>query len=189
MKQRMKEEGHRIRLRILLDFLPEDVDRKELERLYFSPGIDANDKFVEYLESRLDDSQQDQELKIAMDEERQQIRLEELKEFNKITKREKKSAKFVTASTQTHSEAEKETKMDCEIQEKKKRDSCEDEKKESKDTPHEDLVIKVFDSKDKKGDRDEASPDDASSKFKLAAQPNPFAFNPALSGLSSTSLL
>lgn len=59
MKQRMKEEGHRIRLRILLDFLPEDVDRKELERLYFSPGIDANDKFVEYLESRLDDSQQD----------------------------------------------------------------------------------------------------------------------------------
>lgn len=52
----MKEEGHRIRLRILLDFLPEDVDRKELEKLYFSPGIDANDKFVEYLESKLDDS-------------------------------------------------------------------------------------------------------------------------------------
>ena len=59
MKQRMKEEGHRIRLRILLDFLPEDIDRKELERLYFSPGIDANDKFVEYLESRLEESQQD----------------------------------------------------------------------------------------------------------------------------------
>ena len=57
MKQRMKEEGHRIRLRILLDFLPEDVDRKELERLYFSPGIDANDRFVEYLESRLEESQ------------------------------------------------------------------------------------------------------------------------------------
>ena len=59
MKQRMKEEGHRIRLRILLDFLPEEVNRKEIERLYFSPGLNANDIFVQYLESKIDESMRD----------------------------------------------------------------------------------------------------------------------------------
>ena len=55
----MKEEGHRIRLRILLDFLPEEVNRKEIERLYFSPGLNANDIFVQYLEGKIDESMRD----------------------------------------------------------------------------------------------------------------------------------
>ena len=47
-----------------------------------------------------------------MDEERQQIRLEELKEFNKITKRDKKSAKFTAVSTQTEVVEINETKSE-----------------------------------------------------------------------------
>ena len=47
MKQRMKEEGARVRLRILLDFLPESVDRYETEKLYFCPGLKADDEFMQ----------------------------------------------------------------------------------------------------------------------------------------------
>ena len=101
MKQRMKEEGHRIRLRILLDFLPEEVNRKEIEKLYFSPGLNANDLFVQYLESKIDESMRDHSLKIAMDEERRQTRAEELKEFNEITKREKRLVRQTSIQTQT----------------------------------------------------------------------------------------
>ena len=54
MKQRMKEEGHRIRLRILLDFLPERIDRLETEKYYFASGSNANEQFVLYLENKIE---------------------------------------------------------------------------------------------------------------------------------------
>ena len=110
--------------------------------------------------------------------ERQQIRLEELKEFNKITKREKKQCKSNTVETQTEAVGVL-ASGDVELQEETKRNSLDDVKKETVDTPMEDLVIRAFESKDKKDGKDEPSPGDPIQRFKLASQSNPFAFNPS----------
>ena len=85
MKQRMKEEGHRIRLRMLLDFLPDCIDRYEAERLYFSPGLKSNELFVQYLESKLDEHNRDRKLQIYIDSKRQSERMEEIEEFKNMS--------------------------------------------------------------------------------------------------------